>query len=102
MRSKKAQRTVPRRPRCNRCDDTIGVYEVIVVVSDGVARATSLAAEPKLAQWASAMYHLACHDPDLDAELAELQDYDDAYGEPDADWDWADEPPSGLMSGGWA
>ena len=46
---------------CDRCNDTIGVYEPAVFVVGGDRRETSTAAAPDLAAQASERYHRICH-----------------------------------------
>ena len=48
-------------PRCGACRDVIGVYEPLVYVSDGLARQTSLAAEPQIERAGAGCYHLGCY-----------------------------------------
>lgn len=50
----------PPRMRCHQCGDVIGVYEPLVLLSDGDRRETSLAAEPDLTVGTSSIYHSAC------------------------------------------
>ena len=52
----------PPLPRCNRCEDLIGVYEPMVLVVDGVLHRTSRAAEPALSgdQVGASYYHADC------------------------------------------
>jgi len=47
-------------PRCGACRDVIGVYEPLVHVFDGLARQTSLAAEPQIECSGAGCYHLGC------------------------------------------
>ena len=46
---------------CDHCHELIGVYEPIVVVSDGEARETSRAAEPAIASEPGKCYHRDCY-----------------------------------------
>lgn len=46
--------------RCSRCGDVIGLYEPILVVANGVPRATSIAAEPEALAGSPERYHRAC------------------------------------------
>ena len=46
--------------KCAVCEDTIGVYEPLVVLSDFDARRTSLAIDPSAADTADAVFHSAC------------------------------------------
>jgi hypothetical protein len=46
---------------CDRCNETIGVYEPAVFVVSGDPRETSTAAAPDLATLASERYHRICH-----------------------------------------
>lgn len=48
-------------PRCGACRDVIGVYEPMVHVFDGLARQTSLAAEPQIKCSGDGCYHLGCY-----------------------------------------
>lgn len=48
-------------PRCGACRDVIGVYEPLVQVFDGLARQTSLAAEPEIECSGTGCYHLGCY-----------------------------------------
>jgi hypothetical protein len=47
-------------PRCDRCDDPIGVYEPVVVIAGERVRDTSLARERTIATGAVCR-HQACH-----------------------------------------
>ena len=49
--------------RCEHCEDVIGVYEPMIVLEGGRARATSKAAEQDSA-WGltSACYHASCYE----------------------------------------
>lgn len=47
------------RLRCKRCDQVIGVYEPIVVVTDGRAQTTSIAADGRPGD-PGERYHRAC------------------------------------------
>jgi len=47
--------------RCTRCGDVIGVYEPLIVVSDGSASATSLASDPTASCAAGERYHSSCY-----------------------------------------
>lgn len=47
--------------RCHHCDDVIGVYESMVVLTDGQARNTSRAAEQDLGSPVGKCYHHACY-----------------------------------------
>lgn len=51
---------VPQPPKCAICDDPIGVYEPVVVLSDLHFTKTSLAVEPSAAQGADAVFHRTC------------------------------------------
>jgi hypothetical protein len=51
---------VPHPPRCQHCDDVIGVYEPMVFVDEGGARVTSGAAEPGLGAAPGARFHRSC------------------------------------------
>lgn len=51
-----------RAPRCAHCGDVIGVYEPMMIVEDGPARRTSLAAEPSLASRADRSFHGHCYE----------------------------------------
>jgi len=47
--------------RCEHCGDLIGVYEPLVVCSEGGTRTTSRAAEPDLEAAGATHYHRACY-----------------------------------------
>jgi len=47
--------------RCRHCEDVIGVYEPMIVLSDGQARNTSRAAEPDERGLGGECYHHACY-----------------------------------------
>jgi hypothetical protein len=47
--------------RCHRCDDVIGVYEPMIVLTDGRARNTSRAAEQDDREPVGECYHDACY-----------------------------------------
>jgi hypothetical protein len=49
--------------RCQHCDDVIGVYEPMIVLSDGQPRNTSRAAEQDDGPPVGACYHHACYTP---------------------------------------
>jgi hypothetical protein len=49
-----------RKLRCHHCDDVIGVYEPMIVLTDGQARNTSRAAEPDERGSRGECYHRAC------------------------------------------
>ena len=55
------QPLAPPFPRCGACRDVIGVYEPMVHVFDGLARRTSLAAEPQIECSGDGCYHLGCY-----------------------------------------
>jgi hypothetical protein len=46
---------------CDHCAEVIGVYEPVVLVTDGKARETSRAAEPAVGAERGERYHLACY-----------------------------------------
>ena len=48
------------RLRCHHCEDVIGVYEPMIVLTDGQARNTSRAAEPDERGFRGECYHRAC------------------------------------------
>ena len=48
-------------PRCAACQDVIGVYEPLVEVLRGLARRTSRAAEPGIAEAGGDVYHAHCY-----------------------------------------
>ena len=48
--------------KCDRCGDVIGTYEPVIVVNNGGARRTSLAAEPGLASRPGEHYHRPCYE----------------------------------------
>lgn len=47
-------------PRCIDCQETIGVYEPLVVLADDEARETSRAAEPRALEPGVRCYHRSC------------------------------------------
>lgn len=47
--------------RCQHCDDVIGAYEPMIVVTNGEARHTSRAAEKDTAAPVGECYHHACY-----------------------------------------
>jgi hypothetical protein len=47
--------------RCRHCDDVIGVYEPMVVLTDGQPRNTSRAAEQDHGPSVGECYHHACY-----------------------------------------
>jgi hypothetical protein len=47
--------------RCHHCDDVIGVYEPMIVLTDGQPRNTSRAAEKGTARVEGECYHHACY-----------------------------------------
>ena len=47
--------------RCHHCEDVIGVYEPMIVLTDGQARNTSRAAEKDTAPPVGECYHHACY-----------------------------------------
>jgi hypothetical protein len=47
--------------RCRACGDVIGVYEPMIVLTDGQARNTSRAAEKSTARPLGECYHHACY-----------------------------------------
>jgi hypothetical protein len=51
--------------RCARCGAVIGVYEPLVRIVDGIARKTSRAAEPDVAEGSAVCFHAACYDRDV-------------------------------------
>lgn len=53
---------VRRRPHCEHCQDVIGVYEPLVLVTDSGCYETSLTAEPDLYETEHLCYHRACFD----------------------------------------
>jgi hypothetical protein len=52
---------------CPFCNDTIGVYEPLVVFSGGAAHRTSLARDPRLRFGEELVLHVACA-PGLEAD----------------------------------
>jgi hypothetical protein len=46
--------------RCDHCGQVIGVYEPATILVEGIARETSLAAEPALASHPGPHYHRSC------------------------------------------
>jgi hypothetical protein len=52
---------------CPFCNDTIGVYEPLVVFSGGAVHRTSLARDPRLRSGEELVLHLACA-PGLEAD----------------------------------
>jgi hypothetical protein len=49
-------------PRCQHCDDVIGVYEPMIVLEDGRVRTTSRAAERDRAMLLGDCYHAECYE----------------------------------------
>jgi hypothetical protein len=49
------------RPRCCRCGDVIGVYEPMILLSEGRPRSTSRLAEQHLHGPLNECYHDACY-----------------------------------------
>lgn len=49
------------RPRCQACEDVIGVYEPLVHLGDGFATRTSRAAEPEICS-SGQCFHLECYE----------------------------------------
>jgi hypothetical protein len=47
--------------RCHQCGDVIGVYEPMIVLTDGQARNTSRAAKKDTARPVGECYHHACY-----------------------------------------
>jgi hypothetical protein len=47
--------------RCHHCEDVIGVYEPMIVLTDGQARSTSRAAEQGGRGLVGECYHHACY-----------------------------------------
>lgn len=47
--------------RCKRCGEVVGVYEPMIVVADGDAHRTSLAASGRAAVEAAECYYAACY-----------------------------------------
>jgi hypothetical protein len=47
--------------RCHHCDDVIGAYEPMIVLTDGQARDTSRAAEQDAGGAVGECYHHACY-----------------------------------------
>jgi hypothetical protein len=48
-------------PKCDHCAEVIGVYEPVVVVTDGEVHETSRAAEPTIGSEQGARYHRTCY-----------------------------------------
>jgi hypothetical protein len=48
--------------RCAQCGDVIGVYEPLILVTNGSPRATSLASDPAVSRAPGEPYHRACYD----------------------------------------
>lgn len=55
--------------RCRHCGDVIGVYEPMIVITDGQARKTSKAAEKETALPRGECYHHACWAPAHESDL---------------------------------
>jgi hypothetical protein len=55
--------------RCRHCGEVIGVYEPLIVLIDGAARQSSLAAEPESHLAPGEHYHAACY-PQRDTEAS--------------------------------
>jgi hypothetical protein len=53
----------PATTRCRHCGDVIGVYEPMIVITDGRARSTSRAAEIEAGGPLEQCYHDACCEP---------------------------------------
>jgi len=51
-------------PRCQRCGDVLGVYEPLILITEGLPCATSRAAEPHLFPTTDPGYHKACYELD--------------------------------------
>jgi hypothetical protein len=47
-------------PRCRYCGDVIGVYEPLVIGTDGGSRESSLVADPELCATDAACFHRDC------------------------------------------
>lgn len=47
--------------RCHHCEDVIGVYEPMIVLTDGQARNTSRAAVKDIEDLVGECYHHACY-----------------------------------------
>lgn len=47
--------------RCWHCEEVIGVYEPMVVFSDGEAHKTSKAADPDIGEHGDECYHSSCY-----------------------------------------
>jgi hypothetical protein len=50
-----------RTPRCRHCEDVIGVYEPMIVLTDGRARHTSRALERDVGEHPGECYHHDCY-----------------------------------------
>lgn len=48
-------------PRCDHCDEVIGVYEPMVIVNSDEVRMTSRAAEPAIVAETGERYHRTCY-----------------------------------------
>ena len=51
--------------RCQACGVRIGVYEPLTLRADGLARNTSIAADPHLSALIGEHYHRACYESQL-------------------------------------
>jgi hypothetical protein len=56
-------------PRCQHCNDVIGVYEPMVVVHNGAPRETSRAAEQDDGGLDGELFHAACYEQAHDRTL---------------------------------
>lgn len=54
--------------RCQHCDERIGVYEALVMLSGDVARRTSRAADPRLDDAPGRVFHAACYEERIRSE----------------------------------
>jgi hypothetical protein len=52
---------MPEPMTCRHCDDVIGTYEPMVLVTDGCPRTTSVAAEPHISSEPGERFHRACY-----------------------------------------
>jgi hypothetical protein len=56
--------------KCRRCGDVIGIYEPVVLLTDGQARTTSAAAEPQVGDEPGEHFHRACYAQSAAASVA--------------------------------
>jgi hypothetical protein len=52
--------------RCTHCGETIGVYEPLVMCTEGAVRTTSRAAEPNMIATGATHYHRDCYTAEVE------------------------------------